>query len=110
MTRYFLDVVGHERSELDYTGHILPTPDRVYDLAELIAFDLAVKKGDDSTGWAALSLWPPLKQASSLPDRQPRPRPLPGEVGEDRPRLVETAAGEQHALDLCSSLVQSSTL
>jgi hypothetical protein len=52
MTHYFFDVVGHEPSELDYAGHILPTPDRVYDLAELIAFDLAVKKGVDATGWA----------------------------------------------------------
>jgi hypothetical protein len=47
----------------------------------------------------SLSLWPPLKHATSLPDRQPRPWALPDEIGEDRPRLVETAAGEQHALD-----------
>lgn len=52
MTRYFFDVVGHGRSELDYAGHILPTPDRAYDLAELIAFDLAVKRGDDAPSWA----------------------------------------------------------
>jgi hypothetical protein len=50
-------------------------------------------------GGRPLSLWPSLKHTSSLPDRQPRPRSPPGEVGEDRPRLVETAAGEKHALD-----------
>jgi len=35
----------------------------------------------------------------NLPDRQPRPWALLGEVSEDRPRLVETTAGVQHALD-----------
>jgi len=35
----------------------------------------------------------------NLPDRQPRPWALLGEVSEDRPRLVEIAAGVQHALD-----------
>jgi hypothetical protein len=38
--RYFFDFVGHERSELDYTGRILPTPEEVYDAAELMALDL----------------------------------------------------------------------
>ncbi len=39
-------------SELDYAGHILPTLDGAYDLAELIACDLAAKRGDDAAGWA----------------------------------------------------------
>jgi len=39
-----------------------------------------------------LSLKPPLKHTSSLPG-PPRPRSPPDEVGEDCPRLVETAAG-----------------
>ena len=38
--RYFFDFVGHERSELDYTGRILPTPEEAYDAAELMALDL----------------------------------------------------------------------
>ena len=49
MNRYFFDVVGHGRSELDYTGRELPTPETAYDAAELMAFDLAV---DDTIGWA----------------------------------------------------------
>jgi hypothetical protein len=52
MTRYFFDVVGHGRSELDYTGRILPTPESAYDAAELMAFDLAVKQEDATIGWA----------------------------------------------------------
>ena len=51
MKRYFFDVVGHERSELDYTGRILPTPEIAYDAAELMAFDLIVKR-EESIGWA----------------------------------------------------------
>ena len=38
--RYFFDFVGHERSELDYTGRILRTPEEAYDAAELMALDL----------------------------------------------------------------------
>jgi hypothetical protein len=50
--RYFFDVVGHGRSELDYTGRILPTPEIAYDAAELMAFDLVVKREDEAIGWA----------------------------------------------------------
>jgi hypothetical protein len=49
--RYFFDIVGHGRSELDYTGRILPTPEIAYDAAELMAFDLIVKR-EESIGWA----------------------------------------------------------
>jgi hypothetical protein len=42
--RYFFDIVGYGRSELDYTGRILPTPKIAYDAAELMAFDLIVKR------------------------------------------------------------------
>ena len=52
MKRYFFDVVGHERSELDYTGRILPIPEITYDAAELMAFDLVVKREDEAIGWA----------------------------------------------------------
>jgi hypothetical protein len=50
--RYFFDFVGHERSELDYTGRILPTPEDAYDAAELMALDLIVKREDETIGWA----------------------------------------------------------
>jgi hypothetical protein len=50
--RYFFDVVGHERSELDYTGRILPIPEITYDAAELMAFDLVVKREDEAIWWA----------------------------------------------------------
>ena len=49
MQRYFFDVVGHGRSELDFAGRELPTPETAYDAAELMALDLAV---DDTIGWA----------------------------------------------------------
>ncbi len=49
MQRYFFDVVGHGRSELDFAGRELPTHETAYDAAELMAFDLAV---DDTIGWA----------------------------------------------------------
>jgi hypothetical protein len=42
MKRYFFDVVGHNRSELDYVGRMLPTAEEAYEPAEMIAFDLAV--------------------------------------------------------------------
>ena len=52
MQHYFFDVVGRGRSELDYAGRILPTPEAAYDTAELMALDLAVKRADDVMGWA----------------------------------------------------------
>jgi hypothetical protein len=51
MKRYFFDVVGHGQSELDYTGRILQTPERAHETAELMAFDLAVKREDEAIGW-----------------------------------------------------------
>ena len=51
MNRYFFDVVGHGRSELDYTGRLLPSPERAYDAAELMAFDLVVR-WEGTIGWA----------------------------------------------------------
>ena len=50
--RYFFDFVGHERSELDYTGLTLPTPEEAYDAAELMALDLLVRREDETIGWA----------------------------------------------------------
>ena len=52
MERYFFDIVGLGRSELDYTGRILAAPERAYELAELMALDLAVVREDETLGWA----------------------------------------------------------
>ena len=41
------DVIGHERSELDYAGRAFQTPEEAYDTAELMAFDLVVKREDE---------------------------------------------------------------
>jgi len=40
--RYFFDVIRQGRSEYDYTGRALSSPEKAYQLAELIALDLAV--------------------------------------------------------------------
>jgi hypothetical protein len=50
--RYFFDIVGRGRSELDYTGRILAAPERAYDLAELMALDVGVRREDETLGWA----------------------------------------------------------
>jgi hypothetical protein len=50
MKRYFFDIVGHQRSELDYVGHVLQTADEAYDTAESMAFDLAVRQADEIIG------------------------------------------------------------
>jgi hypothetical protein len=50
--RYFFDIVGHERSELDYTGRILAAPKIAYDFAELMALDVGVLQEDEAIGWS----------------------------------------------------------
>ena len=51
MKRYFFGIVGHQRSELDYGGRVLPTFDEACEAAELMAFDLAVKRADEMIGY-----------------------------------------------------------
>jgi len=51
MTRYFFDLVGEGRSEYDYSGRHLPSPEKAYQLAELIALDLAVEEQERWYGW-----------------------------------------------------------
>lgn len=51
MNQYFFDVVGHEGSALDYTGRQLQTDNEAYDVAEMLAFDLAVKNADEGIGF-----------------------------------------------------------
>jgi hypothetical protein len=43
MTRYFFDIIGYQRPELDYTGLLLCSQEKALATAELIAMDLAVK-------------------------------------------------------------------
>ncbi len=54
MRRYFFDVVGKQRSELDYHGHFLPAPENAYQMAELIALDLGMKSDDEWHGWSVM--------------------------------------------------------
>jgi hypothetical protein len=50
MDRYFFDVVRPERSEFDYVGRMLPTMEEAYEAAEMMAFDVAVKRADEMIG------------------------------------------------------------
>lgn len=52
MSRYFFDLVGAEQSKYDYTGRELPSKENAYQLAELIAVDLAVEDEAPWYGWA----------------------------------------------------------
>jgi hypothetical protein len=47
MTRYFFDVVGDGRTELDYVGYLFSTAKEAYETAELMAHDLVVKSLDE---------------------------------------------------------------
>jgi hypothetical protein len=51
MTRYFFDIVGHGRSQLDYQGRVLPTAESAHDAAETMAFNLAVRSENETIGW-----------------------------------------------------------
>lgn len=51
MCRYFFDLVGEGRSEYDYRGRDLPSPQSAYHLAELIAVDLVVEEQELWCGW-----------------------------------------------------------
>ena len=42
MKRYFFDVVSQSRAEYDYQGCEFATPEKAFQLAELIALDLEV--------------------------------------------------------------------
>jgi hypothetical protein len=42
MQRYFFDFIHEGKSDYDYSGRFLSTPREAQELAELIAFDLAV--------------------------------------------------------------------
>lgn len=48
--RYFFDVAGQQCSQYDYLGRDFPTPESAYELAEPIAFDLAVDTEGERIG------------------------------------------------------------
>jgi hypothetical protein len=47
MRRYFFDVVSGQCSSYDYRGREFPTPESAYELAELMALDLAIDTDDE---------------------------------------------------------------
>jgi hypothetical protein len=52
MKRYFFDLVGRQRSEYDYRGHLLSDLHKVRQLAELMALDLGVQSESQWSGWS----------------------------------------------------------
>lgn len=51
MNRYFFDLVGRKRSEFDYCGIVLPSPETAREFAELMAMDLDVCEEGVWVGW-----------------------------------------------------------
>ena len=51
MKRYFFDVVGKCRSEYDYRGREFPSPEKAFQLAELIALDLEISPQGEWAGY-----------------------------------------------------------
>ena len=51
MQRYFFDVVGQNRSEYDYRGREFSSPEKAWQLAELIALDLGIDPQGERAGW-----------------------------------------------------------
>jgi hypothetical protein len=52
MQRYFFDIVGGQRSNCDYRGREFPTPEGAFELAELMALDLAIDANDERIGYS----------------------------------------------------------
>ena len=52
MNKYFFDLVGRQRSEYDYRGRELPSPEKAYQLGELIALDLGIDGQREWSGWS----------------------------------------------------------
>ena len=67
MYRYFFDVLGRERSELDYTGRLLPTIEKAYYEAEPLAFDIAVKEANDTIGLSVRVSTPEGRKLFTIP-------------------------------------------
>jgi hypothetical protein len=52
MNRYFFDLVGHKRSQYDFRGKELDSPQAAHQMAELMAIDLEVTDEGNWCGWA----------------------------------------------------------
>ena len=71
MHKYFFDRVSGTRSEYDYQGRVLPTPEKAFQLAELMALDLGVGEGGDWSGWSIDVRNAVGQQFFSVPVREP---------------------------------------
>jgi hypothetical protein len=67
MMRYFFDLDTQCQSMYDYQGRELATPEAAYQLAELIALDLALD--GESVGWTVAVCNPEGKRFFSVPVR-----------------------------------------
>ena len=67
MKRYFFDLGTQCRSMYDYKGRELATPEAAYQLAELIALDLAFD--GEWVGWAVAVCSPDGERFFSVPVR-----------------------------------------
>jgi hypothetical protein len=52
MKQYFFDRVCSTKSEYDYHGRALPTPEKARQFAELIALDLGIEPEGTWSGWS----------------------------------------------------------
>jgi hypothetical protein len=67
MKRYFFDLGSQSQSRYDYQGRECATPEAAYQLAELIALDLALD--GEWTGWAVAVRGPQGERFFSIPIR-----------------------------------------
>ena len=71
MKKYFFDLVGQDRSQYDYRGHVFPAPENAFELAELMALDLEVKGEGEWSGWSVAVRNAHGQQFFSIPVRAP---------------------------------------
>jgi hypothetical protein len=98
MTRYFFDVVGHQRSELDYVGRMLLTTEEAYDAAEMMAFDLTVKRADEMVGYAVAVSNADGRKLFSIPVKESYLTAMPAKWGIAGP-TIRRAGGAGLARD-----------
>jgi len=92
MTRYFFDVVGRQRSELDYVGRMLLTAAEAYDAAEMMAFDLTVKRADEMVGYEVAVSNADGRKLFSIPVKESYLTAMPAEWGIDGPTIRRAGA------------------
>jgi len=51
MNKYFFDLVNPQSSNYDFRGGEFPSPERAFQLAELIALDLGIEADRKWSGW-----------------------------------------------------------